>query len=157
MTRTAMRIGGALGIAHVVVVLTGFALYISYADPTKSLTERFVDSDATRIYTGGYLEVVGYLLFLPFASFVIRLLRSAESSSSFAADTAAGATAVYVATTLTPGLAAFGAATKLVTMGPSARHPRQAAGEGPDRRGAQGARHPHLITDSRRAGRLPSR
>lgn len=111
MNKNSLRVGGTLGIMHVVVLLAGFALYIEYADPTKTLTERYVDSSQFVVYTGGYIEVVGYLLFLPFAAFMYRMLRSAETESAFGATTAFAAAVVYVATTLTPGLAAFGAAT----------------------------------------------
>jgi hypothetical protein len=116
MTRTALRIGGAIGIAHVAVVIAGFA--IEFGDPVdvtlnapkENLTKLFVDADPGPIFFGGHLELLGYLLLLPFAAALYRRLRAAESAGAFGAATSLLAVVAFVATTLSPGFAAGGAA-----------------------------------------------
>lgn len=107
------RLGGALGLAHVVVMMSGFAIYVRYLDPRDPLTERYAGSNEALMYLGGYVESVGLLLFLPFAAYLFRLLRSAEGPSAFGAHTALAAGVIYISQSLTPGLAAAGAATRV--------------------------------------------
>lgn len=71
MSRTAPRAAGALGVTHVVLVIGGFAMLVT-DHPLKDasdagLTAYFVDGPMTQILTGGYIQVAGFLCFLPFA------------------------------------------------------------------------------------------
>lgn len=116
MSRNALRAGGALGIAHVAVVIAGFAIQfqdvvdITLTAPKENLTKIFVEADPAPVFLGGHLELLGYLLLLPFAAALYRHLRSAESAGAFGAMTSLLAVTVFVATTLSPGFAAGGAA-----------------------------------------------
>ncbi len=113
MSRTALRAGGAFGIAHVVLLMTGFALVASedalMESPANGITAYFVDGPMTKILTGGYLEVLGALCFLPFAVALARWLRD-RGGDAVASSTVVAAAVVYVTLTLSPGLAAGGAA-----------------------------------------------
>ena len=62
MSRTSLRVGGAIGLAHVVLLLAGFSLSVSanalMDSPAANLTAYFVDGPMTRILTGGYLSLI---------------------------------------------------------------------------------------------------
>lgn len=116
MSRNALRAGGAIGIAHVAVVIAGFAIEfqdivdITLTAPKENLAKVFVDAEAGNMFLGGHLELLGYLLLLPFAAALYRHLRAAESAGAFGAVTSLLAVTAFVATTLSPGFAAGGAA-----------------------------------------------
>lgn len=110
MSRTSMRAGGGLGLTSVVVMLAGVAV-IRPSDATLSATpdaivEWYTTTDATRVFIGGYIEVLGILCFLPFAACLVRLLRRGESPDAFGSSTAMLGVAAYTATSLAPGMAA---------------------------------------------------
>jgi len=123
MTRTALRVGGAIGVAHVVVALTGFAISfregvdVTLAAPKENLATFFVNGDAGTTFLGGHLEMLGFLLLLPFAAALYRLLRWAEPTSGFGATTSLLAVTAFLTTTLSPGFAAGGAALWMGTHG----------------------------------------
>jgi hypothetical protein len=123
MTRTALRAGGAIGIAHIVVAMIGFTLQnskgidITLAADKANLTAFFVDGDAGTTFLGGYLELFGFLLFVPFAAALYQLLRSGEGSGGFGAMTSGLAATIFIATTLAPGFSAGAAALWMGTHG----------------------------------------
>ncbi|MDQ3454757.1 MAG: hypothetical protein M3513_04660 [Actinomycetota bacterium] len=88
-----MRVGGGLGLTSVVVMLAGFTV-IRPSDATLSATpdaivDWYTTTDASRVFTGGYVEVIGILCFLPFAACLLRLLRRGEGPDAFGSSTAA--------------------------------------------------------------------
>jgi CheY-like chemotaxis protein len=127
MTRTALRIGGAIGIAHVAIVIAGFAIEfgdgidVTLNAPKENLTALFVRADPGPIFFGGHLELLGYLLLLPFAAALYRRLRAAESAGSFGATTSVLAVVAFVATTLSlPGGSGLTAIPRIATACPDA-------------------------------------
>ncbi|MFC7483674.1 hypothetical protein ACFQX7_31740 [Luedemannella flava] len=98
------------------IVIAGFAIQfqdvvdITLTAPKENLTTFFVDGDPSPVFLGGHLELLGYLLLLPFAAALYRHLRSAEPVSAFGALTSILAVTAFVATTLSPGFAAGAAA-----------------------------------------------
>jgi len=116
MSRKALRAGGAIGIAHVAIVIAGFAVEfrdivdITLTAPKENLAKVFVEGEPGPVFLGGHVELLGYLLLLPFAAALYRHLRSAESVGAFGAMTSLLAVTAFVATTLSPGFAAGGAA-----------------------------------------------
>ena len=112
--RRVLRIGGALGLAHVVVVIAGFAVQTPIGATLTSsrdeLAAYYVAGAAERIFAGGYIEVLGYLLFLPFVVALVRHLRSREPSGAVAAGTASLAGVAFVAMILAPAMSAGAAA-----------------------------------------------
>lgn len=114
LSRAAIRAGGALGLAHVAVTLAGFAIVGPSEDTilgaqAGDVVRFYTEADSTKVFTGGYVELLGYLLFLPFAVILTRHLAAASSSASVAAGTARLAAGVYVALVMV-GFAAGGAA-----------------------------------------------
>ncbi|MDP9430078.1 MAG: DUF4386 family protein [Actinomycetota bacterium] len=113
MSRTARRVGGALGIAHAVLLLGGFAFVISddalMETPDADFASYFVDGPMAQVLGGGYVEALGFLCFLPFAAALAATLRS-PVADPVAVPTVVSAAVAYVTLTLSPGLAAGGAA-----------------------------------------------
>lgn len=108
------RSAGGFGLASVVGLLAGLAV-IGPSDATlsaspESIVEWYRTADAARVYTGGYVQVLALLCFLPFAAQLSRLLGRSERQDSAAATTALCGAGVYVAGSLTPGMAAGAAA-----------------------------------------------
>lgn len=114
MSRNSQRSAGAFGLVSVVGLLAGLAI-IGPSDATLSATpeaivEWYSTTDTTRVYAGGYVQVVALLCFLPFAAQLVRLLRRGEHPGSSAGTTALCGAGVYVAVSLSPGVAAGAAA-----------------------------------------------
>jgi hypothetical protein len=106
------RIAGGLAIVHVVVMLGGFALEQSpsLGDPRSSVVAAYVHSDMTTIFTGGYVEYLAFLVFLPLAVLLGRLLRGRDEVSGWLAGCIGAAGVTYVAVTIAAGVAAGAAA-----------------------------------------------
>jgi hypothetical protein len=123
MTRKAMRLGGAIGVAHVVVAISGFIIEfrqtidVTLTAPRENLTKLYVDTDPAHTFLGGHLEMLGFLLLLPFGAALYSLLRPREGQGGFGAMTALLALTAFIATTLSPGFAAGGAALWMGTHG----------------------------------------
>lgn len=113
MSRTARRVGGALGIAHAVLLLAGFSFVASedalMESPDAGFGSYFVDGPMARILGGGYVEALAFLCFLPFAAALAATLRG-SAAEAVAVPTVLSAAVAYVTLTLSPGLAAGGAA-----------------------------------------------
>ena len=108
------RCAGVFGLASVVGLLAGLAI-IGPSDATlsaspESIVEWYETTDAARVYTGGYVQVLALLCFLPFAGQLARILRRGEHPDSSAGTTALCGAGVYVAAALAPGMAAGAAA-----------------------------------------------
>lgn len=112
--RSALRLAGALGLAHVVVVIAGFATQApvgaTLTSTREELADYYVEGSAGRIFAGGYVEVLGYLLFLPFVVALVHYLRSREPGGGVAASTASLAGVAFIAMILAPAMSAGAAA-----------------------------------------------
>lgn len=112
MSRSLARATGACGLAHVVLLLAGFAIAVPAVTQDSSpeeLTAFYVDGSSTAVFTGGYVQSLGLLLFLPFAAGLHRWLRDAEPKHGFAAATARMAALGYVTLSLAPAMSAAAA------------------------------------------------
>ena len=102
----AWKVAGALGIAHVVLVLGGISLQTPVLfEEGRAGIGRLVDGDLPRAVAGGYVELVGFLLMIPVMVFVARAV-GRSPTGRWAAQTALVAGGAYVALTFSPGLAA---------------------------------------------------
>lgn len=112
MSRTAWRTAGALALGHVVLVLGGISQQRSprLGDDAAAVAAEYVDSDMARIFAGGYVEAIGFLLLLPVLAFLASALGRRTETGGWAAQTAFAAGIGYVAVTLAPGLSAGAAA-----------------------------------------------
>ena len=64
-SRTAVRIAGALGLAHVVVTLAGCAISGPSQDtvlgaPRADLVRFYTEAHSAQLLTGGYIELLGW-------------------------------------------------------------------------------------------------
>jgi hypothetical protein len=108
-TRTT-RIGAALGVVSIVLVATGFAI----AMPTEATITSSPDEVAAfyeqaglaRTLAGGMIEVLGLVLFVPFAVMLSGRVGGPGVAGDVLAPTARTAAGIYVAVCLAPGMSA---------------------------------------------------
>ena len=109
-TRTT-RVGGALGVASIVLVGIGLAISgpmeTTIQAPEDVVAAFYRNSDLGRIVVGGFIEVVGLTLLLPFFAMLAERVRTPDNPL---AATARMAATTYVALSLAPGMAAGGTA-----------------------------------------------
>lgn len=112
MSRTAWRTAGLLALGHVVLVLAGISQQRSprLGDDAAAVATEYVDSDMTRIYAGGFIESLGFVLLLPVLVFLARAVGQRTAIGGWAAQTASAGGLAYVVVSLVPGLAAGAAA-----------------------------------------------
>lgn len=120
MSRTLARATGAFGLAHVVLLLAGFAIAmpsVLHDSPPEELLGFYVEGSEAMIFTGGYAQSIALLLFLPFAAGLHRLLRDRETRHGVAAATARMAAVCYITISLAPGMSAAAAGVYLGQRG----------------------------------------
>jgi hypothetical protein len=106
------RLAGALALAHIVLLLGGVALEqtpllgATAADTAAAL----VRSPLSNEFTGGYLEYLGFLVFLIGALLLARLLRGSSEISGWLGACIGGTAVTYTAVTVATGFAAGAAA-----------------------------------------------
>jgi hypothetical protein len=106
------RVAGALALAHVVLMLGGNSLETTplLGDTQSNVIADYVTGPMSRPYAGGYVEFLGFLVFLVGALLLARLLRGRTETSGWLAACIAGSGITYVAVTVATGFAAGGAA-----------------------------------------------
>jgi hypothetical protein len=119
--RTATRLGAALGIASVVLVVTGFAIAApTEADLNSSAAEVaafYTGAGLARTVAGGTIEILGLALFLPFAAMLARRVGGTGLTRDLLSPAARLFAAVYVAVCLAPGMSAGATALWLAHSG----------------------------------------
>jgi len=115
------RIGAGAGLAGIVLIAAGFAIVMP-AEATITSSESQVvafysEAGLAKTLTGGLVEVVGLLLFLPFAAMMTSRVRGPGAPGELLAPTARMAATVYVALALAPGMSAGAAALWLAHHG----------------------------------------
>lgn len=105
------RIAGGLAIAHVVLMLGSFTLQkVAPLGASQAVViADHVQWSMAKGFTGGFLTLLSFLVFLVDATLIARLVRGRTETSRWWAATAAAAAISYVATTFI-GLAALGGA-----------------------------------------------
>lgn len=103
---------GVLGLAHVALIPIGIALQQSplFADGVAGVRDSYVDGDFTRTATGGMLEALGFLLFVPALVFLARALGRRTEAGGWAAQSGMMCGLAYVAVTFAVGFPAGAAA-----------------------------------------------
>ena len=107
---TSTRIGAACGIASIALVATGFAI----ASPTEAtitsapgdVVAFYTEAGLAKTLTGGLIEVLGLVLFLPFAAMLTGRVSGRGPAGELLAPTARMAATVYVTLCLAPGMSA---------------------------------------------------
>ncbi|GAA3160267.1 hypothetical protein GCM10010531_09690 [Blastococcus jejuensis] len=115
------RLGAALGIAGIVLIATGFAIAApteaTITSPESEVVAFYTGAGLATTLTGGLVESLGLLLFLPFAAMLTARLRVPGTTADLLAPTARMAATVYVAICLAPGMSAGATALWLAQHG----------------------------------------
>jgi hypothetical protein len=119
--RRTTRIGAGLGVASIALVATGFAVAAAtettIASSPDEVAAFYTGAGLAKTLTGGIVEVLGLLLFLPFAAMLTGRVRDGGLSGGLLAPTARMAATVYVTICLAPGMSAGAAALWLAHHG----------------------------------------
>ena len=111
---TGTRVGAGLGIAGIALVAGGFSLIASagatFHSPDSDVLAYYTEAGLARTFTGGLVEALGLLLFLPFAAMLSGRVAAPGPAGLVLAPTARLAATVYVTICLAPGLSAGAAA-----------------------------------------------
>lgn len=118
---TTTRVGAGLGLAGIALVAAGFALVASaqatFHSPDADVLAYYTDASPARTFSGGLVEALGLLLFLPFAAMLAERVRAVGPAGGLLAPTARMAATVYVTICLAPGLSSGAAALWLAHSG----------------------------------------
>ena len=106
------RVAGVLVILHVVLMLAGFSQEKSVVltDGPDTVQRVYGSGSLGRIFAGGYVEMLAFLVLLPAIIFLSRALGRRTETGRWAAQTALAAGVTYVASTVAVGLPAGAAA-----------------------------------------------
>ncbi len=112
LTRPLWRVAGGLALAHVVLMLVGV---FTSGTPTihegqEGIEHSYVEGSLTRIFTGGYVETLAFVLLVPVLVFLARAFGRRTEAGAWASQAAAFAGLVYVAVVVAGGFAAGAAA-----------------------------------------------
>lgn len=109
--RQLWRLAGVLALGHVLLMLVGV---LTSGTPTvhegqAGIEHSYVEGSLARIFTGGYIEILGFVLLVPVLVFLGRAFGRTEAGS-WAAHTAAASGLAYVAVVVGAGFAPGAAA-----------------------------------------------
>lgn len=122
-TRTLWRIAGGLALAHVVLLFAGFSQEVAVTHGTSlaDLQDEYGSADMTRVFTGGYVEAMSFLVLVPALVLLSRLFGRRTEAGRIAGQSFLAIGTAYVAATLAvgfaPGAAAIYAAHHHVPIG----------------------------------------
>ena len=101
------RMAGALGLAHVVLILAALALQAhALFEEGRGGIAAYVTGDLTRTVIGGYVDLMAFLVLIPMLVILARGIGRRTEVGRVAAVSALLAGAGYVFLTFSPGLAA---------------------------------------------------
>ena len=109
----AWRWAGGLALAHVVVMLGALSqegVILEHGASTTKVQHDFAAASLTRMYAGGYLESMAFLVLVPALVLLARLLGRRTEVGRVAAQTFLGLGIAFVASTLAVGFAPGAAA-----------------------------------------------
>jgi hypothetical protein len=117
----ATRIGAACGIAGIVLTITGFAIAFpteaTLTSPARDVVAFYTEAGLAKTLGGGLIEILGLLLFLPFAAMLASRLRAGGVTGDVLSPAARMFAGVYVALCLAPGMSAGATALWLASSG----------------------------------------
>ena len=122
-TRTLWRIAGGLTIAHVVLLFAGFSQEVAVTHGTSltELQDKYGSADMTRVFAGGYVEAMSFLVLVPALVLLARLFGRRTEVGRTAAQSFLAIGIAYAGATLAvgfaPGAAAIYAAHHHVPIG----------------------------------------
>ena len=102
------RVAGWLALAHVVLLLAGIALQdgARLDEGIAGIERAYVDGNLARTMSGGYVELIGFVLMIPVLVFLARVIGTRTETGRWATGTALVGGIGYLALTFAPGMAA---------------------------------------------------
>lgn len=110
--RRLWQLAGAFCLVHIALIPVGLFLQQGplLSDGVQGITDAYVNGDMTRVFTGGVLESVGFLLLVPALVFLGRVLGRRSEAGAWAAQTGVLCGLAYVTVTFAVGFPAGAAA-----------------------------------------------
>ena len=110
--RRLWRGAGALALLHVLLMLVGV---LTSGTPTihegqQGIEHSYVEGSLSRIFTGGYIETIAFVVLVPVLVFLSRTFGRRTEAGGWASQSAAAAGLGYVAVVISGGFAAGAAA-----------------------------------------------
>jgi hypothetical protein len=106
------RVAGTLALAHVVLVFGGFSLQRTplLGDSRANVMATLVKGSMTTVFAGGYVEYLGFLVYLVWAVLIAQLLRGDGDTARWLSSCISAAAVAFTAITVASGFAAGAAA-----------------------------------------------
>ena len=106
------RVAGILAIAHVVLLFAGFSqeVFTDPGDSAETLAATYAGADLGRVFAGGYVEAMSFVVLVAAVVVVARLIGRRTEAGRLAARTFAALGITYAAATLAVGFAPGAAA-----------------------------------------------
>jgi hypothetical protein len=110
--RRLWRVAGALALAHVALLLGGVSLETTpmLGGGRAAVSAAYVHGSMTPTFTGGYLEFLGFLVFLVVSVLLGQLLRGTGTTPAWLSSCITASGVTYTAVTIATGFAAGAAA-----------------------------------------------
>ena len=115
LSPTLWRVAGVLAIAHVVLLFAGFTqeVFTDPGDSPETLAATYAGADIGRVFAGGYIEAMSFVVLVAAVVVVARLVGRSTEAGRLAGRTFAALGITYAAATLAvgfaPGVAALAA------------------------------------------------
>lgn len=109
---TLARVGGAFGLAHIVLIFAAITqeVMVEHATPLATIQHDFTTANLTRVFGAGYVEASSFLLLAPAVVIIARLFGRRSESARAAAQTFLAFGIAFIAATLAVGFAPGAAA-----------------------------------------------
>lgn len=109
---TLAKVGGAFGLAHIVVIFAAITqeVMVEHGTPLATLQHDFTTANLTRVFGAGYVEATSFLLLAPAVVIVAHLFGRRSESARAAAQTFLALGIAFIASTLAVGFAPGAAA-----------------------------------------------
>ncbi|HEX2895119.1 MAG TPA: hypothetical protein VHO29_14070 [Marmoricola sp.] len=106
------RWAGGFALAHVVVLFAGFSqeVVVSHGTSLTKLQDTYGSANLTRVFGGGYVEAMGFIVLVPALVLIARLFGRQTETGRVAAQSFLAFGLVYAAATLAVGFAPGAAA-----------------------------------------------
>jgi hypothetical protein len=110
--RTLWRVAGGLALAHVVLLFAAFSQEVSveHGDSAAAVLKAYGAADLTRVFAGGYVEAMSFLVLTAAVVLVARIFGRRTETGSLAAGTFLALGVAMIASTLAVGFPAGAAA-----------------------------------------------
>lgn len=106
------RVAGTIGLAQIVIMFAAITqeVMVAHGSPLATLQRAYADGNLTRVFGGGYVEALSFVLLMPALIIIARLFGRGTELTRLAAQTFLALGVVWIASTLAVGFAPGAAA-----------------------------------------------